>query len=325
MPDVRFFSNQGPFELTRLAEISASRLAPKADGSRLIRDVRALEAAGPDDLSFFGNSRYGTSFSHSRAGACVVRPGVSRAAPKDMALVLNDDPYKAFALISRAFYPEGTRATGIDPGANVHPTAILGEGCQVAAGAVIGPGAELGANCTVGANCSLSHCLIGNNVTIHPGARIGQPGFGFAHGGGQPVDLPQLGRVIIEDDVEIGANTTVDRGSGPDTIIGAGCRIDNLVQIAHNVVLGRGCIIAAQCGIAGSTHLGDGVVVGGQAGFAGHLKIGDGARIAAKSGVMRDIPPGEVYGGSPAQPIRQWHRQTAWLNRLIRRAKREEE
>jgi UDP-3-O-[3-hydroxymyristoyl] glucosamine N-acyltransferase len=153
-------------------------------------------------------------------------------------------------------------------------------------------------------------------VTIEAGARIGQEGFGFATSDGVHIKIPQLGRVIIHDDVGVGANTTIDRGSGPDTVIGPGCMIDNLVQIGHNLQLGRGCVIAAQVGFAGSTKLDDYVAIGGQAGFAGHLKIGRGARIAAKSGVMKDIPPGETYGGFPAVPIRQWHRQNVTAAQL---------
>jgi UDP-3-O-[3-hydroxymyristoyl] glucosamine N-acyltransferase len=174
----------------------------------------------------------------------------------------------------------------------------------------------VGADCAIAANVTLSHCLVGDRVRLHPGVRIGQDGFGFAPDPAGHVKVPQLGRVIVHDDVEMGANCTVDRGSGPDTIIGAGCWFDNLVQIGHNVELGRGCIMVAQSGISGSSKLGDFVVVGGQVGIAGHLTIGSGASVAAKSGVMRDVAEGDTVGGYPAQPIRDWHRQTASLRRL---------
>jgi UDP-3-O-[3-hydroxymyristoyl] glucosamine N-acyltransferase len=188
---------------------------------------------------------------------------------------------------------------------------------------VIGAAVELGEDCRIGANVTLSHCLIGARVVLHPGVRIGQPGFGFAPDAAPdakgPVKIPQLGRVVIGDDVDIGANTTIDRGSGHDTVIGAGSMIDNLVQIGHNVVLGCGCVLAAQVGISGSTRLGDSVMAGGQAGFAGHLKIGSGARIAAKAGLMRDVEAGGTVGGIPAVPFALWMKQAAILQRLAKK------
>ena len=192
----------------------------------------------------------------------------------------------------------------------------LGARCEVGANTVIGAGVEIGDDCRIAANVTLSHCLIGSRVVLHPGVRIGQPGFGFAPDVGAAVKIPQLGRVIIGDDVDIGANTTVDRGSGHDTVVGPGTMIDNLVQIGHNVVLGRGCILAAQVGISGSTKLGDFVMAGGQVGMAGHLNVGAGARIAGKAGVMRDVEPGATLVGSPAIPTAAFWRQVAALKRL---------
>jgi UDP-3-O-[3-hydroxymyristoyl] glucosamine N-acyltransferase len=334
MADPRFFSVAGPLTLAELAEISGARLQPDADPQARFLDVAPLETAGPDHVSFLDNRLYVGTFARSKAGACIVAPVHADKAPKGMALLLTDKPYKAYALVARAFYPAEEAVAGVDPTGRVDPTARLGEGCAVGPGAVIGRGAEIGARCRIGANAvigpgvvvgddttigpgsSLSHCVLGSRIVIHPGVRIGQEGFGFATDEGRHVKVPQLGRVIIHDDVEIGANSTIDRGSGPDTVIGPGCMIDNLVQIGHNVQLGRGCVIVAQVGISGSTKLDDHVFVGGQGGLTGHLTIGRGAQIAAQSGVMGDVPEGARIGGSPAVPIRQWHRQTVALARI---------
>ena len=198
------------------------------------------------------------------------------------------------------------------------PTHVSALDVSVGANVTVGPAVEIGDDTRIGAGSSLSHCLIGKRVVIFPGVRIGQEGFGFAIDRGGHVKIPQLGRVLIEDDVEIGANTTIDRGSGPDTVIAQGCRIDNLVQIAHNVRVGRGSVIAAQSALAGSARVGEFVQIAGQVGVADHRTIGDGVRLAGQTGVTRDIEPGGTYGGTPAVPIRQWHRQSAQLARLAR-------
>ena len=337
MADPRFFERQGPFELSALAKLSGAELAPGADPDKVVRDVATLDAAQGNDLSFIDNPNFLADFRASKAGACVMALRNREAAPKGMNVVLSEAPYKAFGLIARAFYPLPPIAAGRAPNAEIDAAAQVGEGCAIESGAVIAAGAEIGADCYIGPNvviaanvvigdearihagATLSHCLMGKRVTIYPGARIGQDGFGFAPDPAGHISIPQLGRVLIGDDVEIGANTSIDRGAGSDTIVGDGCRIDNLVQIGHNVVFGRGCIMAAQVGIAGSTHFGDFVMAGGQVGFSGHLTIGDGAQIAAKSGVITDIPAGAKYGGDPAVPVRDWHRQTISLSRLVKR------
>ena len=337
MADPRFFDRAGPFTLETLSTLSGARLVNRQCGARLFRDVAPLETAGPDDVSFLENRKYLRTFVHSQAGAVFVDEQVAGRAPPGMALLVSAEPYKAYALAAQAFYParpivpRRAPSAVIDPAASipedcdVGPNAViergvtLGRRCLVGANTVIASGVEIGDDCRIGANVTLTHCVIGSRVVLHPGVRIGQEGFGFAPDKAGPIKVPQLGRVIIGDDVDIGANTTIDRGSGPDTVIGPGSMIDNLVQIGHNVILGRCCILAGQVGISGSTRLDDFVMVGGQGGLAGHLHVGSGARIAAKSGIMRDIPAGETVCGSPAVPLAEFMKQTAVLKRLARK------
>ena len=337
MADPRFISVRGPFALAELAGVAEAELGPGADGSKRIVDIAPLEAAGGDAISFLDNPRYADAFAKSRAGACIVHPRHAERAPPGMALLLAEHPYQAFARVARAFYPPPSVEPGIAPSVAIDPSATLGSGCRVDPGAVIGPRCEIGARCHIGANvvigtgvvigddciigacASLSHCVVGERALIGPGARIGQVGFGFASGPEGNLRLPHVGRVVIHDDVDIGANTTIDRGSSRDTVIGPGCVIDNLVQIAHNVQLGRGCVIVAQVGISGSTKLGDFVVCGGQVGLAGHLNIGDRVELAARAGVTRDLEQGRAYGGVPAVPLMQWKRQAAALARLVKK------
>jgi len=336
MADARFFTVTGPFRLAELATLAGASLAKEADGDRIVTDVAPIDQAGPNDITFLDNRRYLDAFAGSRAGACVTLADHAARAPAGMALLLSEAPYMAFAKIARAFYPTPAVEAGIAPSAVIDPTAEIGEGARVDAGAAIGRHVRLGAGCHIGANvvigdavtlgdhclvgacASISHSLIGNRVYIYTGARIGQDGFGFASSPAGHLRIPQLGRVIIHDDVEVGANTTIDRGAGPDTVIGAGCMIDNLVQIGHNVQMGKGCVIVAQVGISGSTKLGDFVVIGGQTGIAGHLTIGSGVRAAAKSGIHTHIPAGMEVGGAPAVPVREWRRQMAMLARMGR-------
>lgn len=339
MADPRFFDRAGPFSLGELAAAVGAELAGGAAPEAVVADVAPLSTAGPEHLSFLDNRQYIAQFEQSAAGACLVHPDLAGRAPEGMALLVTAEPYRAYAQIASRFYPRPQPAAGVHPRAEVDPSVVLGEGVCVQAGAVIEAGAEIGArtviganayigagvilgdDCSVGASASVTHAVIGNHVHIYAGCRIGQDGFGFAMGPKGHLKVPQLGRVRIGDDVEIGANTTIDRGAGPDTVIGPGCRIDNLVQIGHNVELGAGSIVVSQVGISGSTRLGRGVVLGGQAGVAGHLTLGDGCQVAAQSGIMRDIPPGQTVMGYPAKPIKEFWREIAALKALISRRK----
>ncbi|MBU6499614.1 MAG: UDP-3-O-(3-hydroxymyristoyl)glucosamine N-acyltransferase, partial [Rhodospirillales bacterium] len=259
--------------------------------------------------------------------------------PAGCVAIVTSEPYLGWARVAALFHPPPPARPGrhpsavidaraaIDPTAEIGPLAVIGAGaeigprCRVGAGAVIGEGVVLGADCRIGARASISHALLGARVQIYPGACIGQDGFGFATTSTGFVGVPQLGRVVLEDDVEIGANTTIDRGSAQDTVIGAGSRLDNLVQIGHNVRLGRCCVVVSQAGISGSTVLGDFVMVGGQAGLTGHLRIGRQARIGAQAGVMADVPERADVVGSPAAPVREFFRQVAVLRKLAGRDK----
>lgn len=336
MADSRFFHRASAMRLDEIAAITRVSLDEhgQANASKLLVDVCPLDRASSDDLSFLDNVKYVDTFASSNAGACFVRKKFAHRAPKGMSLLITEDPYRCFALIAQHFYPSLPVNTGISPQAYIASSAKIGKGCTVEASAVIAEQVSLGENChigagavlqegvivgnnsAIGANSTLSHSIVGNNVIIHRGVHIGQDGFGFALGREGHLKVPQLGRVIIEDLVEIGSGTCIDRGTGPDTIIGMGTKIDNLVQIGHNVQVGKHCIIVALAGISGSTRIGDGVMIGGQTGIAGHLKIGSGARIVAQSGVMADIPSGETVGGAPAVPVKNWHRQTIALARI---------
>ncbi len=333
MVDARFHSRTGPYRLDLLAALVEADIVG-GQGDLLLDDVAPLSTAQAGDIAFFDNRLYLEVFKSSQSSACVARPDAVSHAPAGMALLVCDNPYFAYALIAEKFYPPPIPTAAIHPtatiardaelgaqcrvdaGAVIGAGAVLGAGCSIGPHAVIGSGVEMGAGCSIGAHVRIQYALLGSGVVVHPGVSIGQDGFGFATKAGRHHRVPQLGRVVIGDDVDIGANTTIDRGSGPDTVIGQGCMIDNLVQIGHNVVLGKGCVIVAQTGISGSTKLGDYVMVGGQAGLTGHLTIGSGAQVAAQSGVMRDVSAGEVVAGSPCVPVRHWHRQTVAVARL---------
>tara|TARA_B100000676_G_C18062319_1_gene838623 strand:- start:256 stop:1281 length:1026 start_codon:yes stop_codon:yes gene_type:complete len=336
MADEKFYNLAGPFDLNHIAQLVDAKIYEKSEPNKVIYDVAPLDKAESNDLSFLDNPKYRSAFKNTKAGACIIHPSQIKHAPKNLSLLITEDPYKSYALAAKAFYPtirpepyisqyahiadnvqigEGCR---IEAGAVINSNVIIGSYCHVESNAVISAAVSIGDDCVIGANSSLSHCSIGKRVKIYPGARIGQEGFGFAPSITGHTKVPQLGKVVIHNDCEIGANTTIDRGSGPNTIVGQGTWLDNLVQIGHNAKLGRGCIMASQSGLAGSAEIGDFVFIGGQVGISGHIKIGDGVKVAGQSGVIKDIPPGLTYGGTPAVPIKEWHRQTNILASLIK-------
>ncbi|MFW0777394.1 MAG: UDP-3-O-(3-hydroxymyristoyl)glucosamine N-acyltransferase [Rickettsiales bacterium] len=319
MADKRFFHHSGAVTLEAIASLTgASPMMKNGEGAndaRHFNDVAPLDTATEHDVSFLDNTKYADTFYSSNAGACFVREKFVAKAPDGMILLVTEEPYAAYAMASALFYPDDATAE-VSPHAHIADSATIGKNCSIAPGVVIGEGVIIGDNCRIAANCTISHTLMGSNVTIHSGTNIGQDGFGFAPTPRGILKVPQLGRVIIGDHVEIGSGTCIDRGAGPDTIIGDHSKIDNLVQIAHNVQLGKYVVIAAQCGISGSTHIGDGTMLGGQVGITGHLTIGKGVKIAAQSGVMTNIADGETYGGAPAVPIKEWRRQAVTLGRI---------
>jgi len=335
--DPRFFKRAGPFCLGELADISRSVLASEADGDADVCDVSALNTADETAISFFESSSYADQLLNSHAGFCVVRQENVAHAPPQMGLLINKKPQQAYARIAAAFYPDNIGVDGIDANAHVDATSVVDPTASISAGAVVGAfarigphtrigsntvvgqGVQIGTGCRISTNCSLSYCLIGDHVSIDAGSRLGEPGFGFVIDPAGHTPIPQLGRVIVEDGVSIGSNTTIDRGAGPDTIIRKGTIIDNQVQIAHNVEVGELSVLVSQVGISGSTKLGRMVMLGGQVGLTGHLSIGAGVKVMAKSGVYKDVAPGVEMAGAPAMSVRDFWRQQVKLKKLINR------
>jgi UDP-3-O-[3-hydroxymyristoyl] glucosamine N-acyltransferase len=337
--DPRFFQRTGPHTLAAVVDAAAIEgQGAEAPPRRLmLHRIAPLAAATQEDVSFcLNNRKYLPALAATNAAAVIVHPSMQDRVPASAVAIVASEPLVAWARVAALFHPMAPVKPGIHPSAviadsaQIDPTveigalAVVGENVTIGAhgriGAmvVIGDGVQIGRHVRIGPHASLSHALVGDRVYIYPGVRIGQDGFGFAVTPDGFFTVPQLGRVVIEDDVEIGANSTIDRGALEDTVIGAGTRIDNLVQIGHNVRIGRACVIVAQVGISGSVILEDHVVLAGQAGVAGHLRIGTGSRIGAKSGVMADVPPRSEFAGAPAQPAKTFFRELATIRRWVR-------
>jgi len=333
--DPRFFARSGPYTLAEIAYAAGGSV--EADADLTFDGVAPLQSACEQQISFLHDRRYVEILDTTRAGAVLVPPDLARRVPTTSVAIVVEGTYEGWARVAGLFHPVSAALPGIHPlalassNATIDPSTEIGPFCAIEAGVSIGPGCrigpyvsiakgvQIGKDCRIGAHVSISHTLIGDRVHLHPGARLGQEGFSFARTSKGFLTIPQLGRVLIEDDVEIGANSTIDRGSVRDTVIGAGSRVDNLVQIGHNVRLGKCCVVVAQVGISGSTVLEDFVQVGGQAAFTGHVTIGRGAQVGAQAGVISDIAPGAIVLGSPAQPRHEFFRQVATVKRLAKR------
>lgn len=327
--------------LAEIAALSGAVLPATAKADRRVNGIAPLDAAGPHDLTFFDKPRLSSAATKTHAAACITTAALQSHLPPRVTALVVKEAYRAFVTVAQKLFPDALRpsslfagkgASGahvhpearlevgvvVDPGAVIGPQAEIGSGTVIGANAVIGPEVRIGRDCAVGAGAVVTDALIGDRVIIHPGCKIGQDGFGFVMGAGGHVKVPQVGRVIIQDDVEIGAGTTIDRGAIRDTVIGEGSKIDNLVQIAHNVHIGRHCVVVAQTGISGSSTLEDFVVLGARVGLNNHVTIGEGAQIAAVSVVHGDVPPGARWGGTPAKPVKLWFREMTVLARLAR-------
>jgi UDP-3-O-[3-hydroxymyristoyl] glucosamine N-acyltransferase len=342
MTEPLFFPRPHGLTAGEIAALTGAEPHGAAVLDRRVTHIAPLDRAGPSDLTFIDNAKSVRHLESTQGGICLAGRRFADRVPPRVTVLTVREPYRAFVTAARALFPDALRpsslseASGVAAGASAHASARfetgvvvdvgarigarveIGGGTIVGANAVIGPDVRIGRNCVVGAGATVFHALIGDRVILHPGVHVGQDGFGYVPGKAGHLKVPQVGRVIIQDDVEIGAATTIDRGASRDTVIGEGTKIDNLVQIGHNVAIGRHCLIAGQCGISGSCTLGDYVMLGGQVGLADHVAIGDGAQLAARSGVMHDVPAGEQWMGAPAKPVRAFMREVVVLGRMAR-------
>ena len=330
-----FYINFGPYKLSEIAQNIGCEFDLSAGVDISISAIKSLSEAGTSDISFFSNKKYMDEFKNSQAGACLVPLDFTEKS--NTILLKTTNPYHAYAKMLEMFYSSGkSYGNKIMPSAYVSKSAKIGKNCYIGHNVVIEEEVEIGDNCVIesgalidykvkigdrariDSNVSISYSVIGNDVVVLPGARIGQDGFGFSTDKGVHKKIYHTGRVIIGNDVEIGSNSCIDRGSMNDTIIEDLCRIDNLVQIGHNAHIKKGAILVSQVGIAGSSKIGSYCALGGQVGVAGHITIADGVQISGQGGVIQDIKEPGIMGGTPAIPIRDWHKQTIIMKNLIK-------
>lgn len=337
MVDTSFFKNNGPFTLAQIAEICDAEIKDDSKVAININNIATMSNAGEGEICFFYDKKAKAKATEIKSTACVTTIEMADLIPDGVAVLVSSNPKLSFLKLNQQMYAEFMPKAEISSSARIAPSAKIGantfigenvvieadvdigENCIIEHNAVISRSCKIGNSCRIGAGAQIAYCLMGNDCYIYSGARIGLDGFGFMVINGKHQRIPQVGRVIIGNDVEVGANSCIDRGAMDDTVIGDGCRIDNLVQIAHNDKLGRGCVIVAQTGIAGSCTFGDYVVCGGQSGFADHLAIGSGAQVGAQSGLMRDVEPGAVVMGYPAVPIKDFMRQVSYIQKAVKK------
>ena len=327
MPDPRFFEALGPLSLRQISELTGARIVSGA-GDLMIDEAAPLNRAGKSAIAFAANRKWLTELQASAGGACFVPADLVEAVPPGCIALETRHAQAAWAQSAKALcQPILQPATSdwidatavleagvvVGPGVVIGPGARIGSGTHLGPGAVIGPGVSIGRNCRIGARAVVGFALLGDNVAIHAGGIIGEAGFGAAGGPTGVVDEPQMGRVILQDNVTIGAHSCIDRGAYDDTVVGENTKMDNLVHIAHNARIGRNCVLAGFVGVSGSAVVGDGVAFGGRAGLADHVVVGDGASIGGGSSVIKNVPAGEVWSGYPGRPLREFLRETAWL------------
>jgi UDP-3-O-[3-hydroxymyristoyl] glucosamine N-acyltransferase len=340
-----FFARAAALSVAEIVALTGAEPCEGADLSRRLTGIAPIDHAGAEDLTFVSEAKFADVLKSTRAGAVLTSERFATHAPEGVAVLRVRKPYDAFITVARNIYSGALRpgsvfgTVGVSPGAMVHPSAkleanvtvdpfaVIGPHAQIGAGtligahAVIGPGVRIGSDCAIGPNSTVTHAHVGDRVIIHSGCDIGEDGFGYLQQAERHIKIPQVGSVVIHDDVEIGSGTKIDRGGMRDTVIGEGTKIDNLCQIGHNCVVGRHCIIVAQCGLSGSVTIEDFVILGPRTGIIPHITVGKGAITAGRSTIYADIPAGESWGGFPAKPRRQWLREVVALERLAAREK----